>query len=387
MCIGLRLPKSNKFTTHYLWDELSGYGDVIWESDGTNTTSYVLGGNQLISQKRGTTVSYFLPDMLGSTRALTNTTGTITASYTYTAFGDVLTQTGTPNTDYLYTGQQYDSTTDLYSLRARYYNPTDGRFLSRDTWAYNFQNPVELNRYVYAMGNPISYTDPSGYSPTIDFTKIVKRVSLVGAAGLHNLAQKLESIFFWLHKIFAEMDPFDCMITELALGADIPNCGTLFQGYPNSGKICTWCSSNFDNLGGGSSGKPKSNGPGVKGNIDSTSGNSSGSSSGEGNTITIYRAVSAAEYDDIIATKQFRPRSDGKSMDFKWFADKLEDIPKWGQKFYPSEDYYVVSAEFPIEVAETFFKDPWLDGIGPARGAFPEQLVNATINFLGLGKR
>lgn len=52
----------------------------------------------------------------------------------------------------------------LYSLRARYYNPSIGRFLSRDAAAYNFRNPVELNRYGYAASNPVMYSDPSGYN-------------------------------------------------------------------------------------------------------------------------------------------------------------------------------------------------------------------------------
>ncbi|KAB2892824.1 MAG: hypothetical protein F9K28_11065, partial [Bacteroidetes bacterium] len=62
----------------------------------------------------------------------------------------------------MYTDQQYDSATGLYSLRARYYDPSDGRFLSRDTYAYHYQNPIELNRYVYGMNNPATFYDPTG---------------------------------------------------------------------------------------------------------------------------------------------------------------------------------------------------------------------------------
>jgi RHS repeat-associated protein len=73
-------------------------------------------------------------------------------AFEYTAFGDLISST-TPDTRYLYTGQQYDSATDLYSLRARYYDAGVGRFVSRDTWAYNFESPVELNRHVYVAGS------------------------------------------------------------------------------------------------------------------------------------------------------------------------------------------------------------------------------------------
>jgi hypothetical protein len=50
----------------------------------------------------------------------------------------------------------------LYSLRARYYDPSDGRFLSRDTWPIDTFNSIELNRYGYTANNPINGFDPSG---------------------------------------------------------------------------------------------------------------------------------------------------------------------------------------------------------------------------------
>jgi RHS repeat-associated protein len=135
---------------------------VETNNSGAVTVSYVLGNGQLISQKRGATTSYYLPDAQGSTRALTTPAAAITDTYRYSAFGDIETQTGTTTNNYLYTGQQFDASTGLYSLRARYYDPNVGRFLSRDTYPINHQNPVELNRYVYAAGNPVRYSDPSG---------------------------------------------------------------------------------------------------------------------------------------------------------------------------------------------------------------------------------
>jgi RHS repeat-associated protein len=138
---------------------------VVAELNASNVVnvSYVLGNGQLISQKRGSTVSYYLPDAQSSTRLLTSSAAAITDTYRYSAFGDIETQTGTTTNSYLFTGQQFDSSTGLYSLRARYYDAAVGRFLSRDTWAIDRQNPMELNRYVYAANNPIRYSDPSGY--------------------------------------------------------------------------------------------------------------------------------------------------------------------------------------------------------------------------------
>ena len=110
----------------------------------------MLGRDRLISQNVNGTTSYFLHDGQGNTRVLTDVTGTVTETYDYTAFGALYAQTGTAVNPYLYTGQRYDATTEQYYLRGREYDPVVGRFLSRDTWAVDTWNPVEINRYVYA---------------------------------------------------------------------------------------------------------------------------------------------------------------------------------------------------------------------------------------------
>jgi len=161
---GRRVQQSvNSQTTKYLWDETSLYGDVVLETSNGNSTSYVLAGNKLISQSHNGAASYYLQDGQGSTRALTNSSGTVTDMYAYTAFGEIYSQTGATENKYLYTGQQFDDSSGLYSLRARFYNPAVGRFLSQDTYPYNFTNPIELNRYGYTANNPINASDPSGH--------------------------------------------------------------------------------------------------------------------------------------------------------------------------------------------------------------------------------
>ncbi|MBZ0099447.1 MAG: RHS repeat-associated core domain-containing protein, partial [Taibaiella sp.] len=155
----------NSTVTHFLWDEISPYGDVIAEYDATSTPQahYTLADGQLLAQTRGADTHFYLQDGQMSVRMLADETGTVTDSYDYDAFGEIDAQTGTTPNAYLYTGQQYDAETGLYSLRARYYNPADGRFLSRDSYAYNYQNPFELNRYSYAANNPTNGYDPTGH--------------------------------------------------------------------------------------------------------------------------------------------------------------------------------------------------------------------------------
>ncbi|HEU0296345.1 MAG TPA: RHS repeat-associated core domain-containing protein [Anaerolineales bacterium] len=198
----------NGQVTNSLWDEASPYGDVVYEYNGSGSplASYVLGGTQLISQTRGSSTNYYLQDGQGSTRALTNSTGTVTDTYSYTAFGELFDQTGSTTNSYLYTGQQFDSLTGLYSLRARYYNPALGRFLSQDTYPFDLGNPVELNRYVYTADNPINAMDPTGLSAFIEYSVANEESEEEGAA-LEPVGKKFASeADEAVTKLFNELD-------------------------------------------------------------------------------------------------------------------------------------------------------------------------------------
>lgn len=61
-----------------------------------------------------------------------------------------------------YTGEYSDSYTELLYLKARHYAPGTGRFLTRDTWAGDANNPLSFNKWNYVSGNPINKTDPTG---------------------------------------------------------------------------------------------------------------------------------------------------------------------------------------------------------------------------------
>ena len=74
----------------------------------------------------------------------------------------MLKKTGDTDNDYLYTGEQYNESTGLYYLRARYMSLETGTFTTMDTYAGTLDNPVSLHKYLYANGNPVMYTDPTG---------------------------------------------------------------------------------------------------------------------------------------------------------------------------------------------------------------------------------
>jgi RHS repeat-associated protein len=130
-------------------------------SDGTNTYIY---GNGRIAQISGSTTEYFFGDALGSVRQIANQSGVVTYAHAYDPYGVVTTTSGSSYTPFGYTSEYTDVNGVMY-LRSRYYAPSIGRFLNRDTWTGIYINPITLNKWAYAHDNPVMLTDPSGQDP------------------------------------------------------------------------------------------------------------------------------------------------------------------------------------------------------------------------------
>ena len=62
-----------------------------------------------------------------------------------------------------YSGGLWDDTTSLQYLRARWYDPSEGRFVSEDSYQGSISNPLTLNLYTYVHNNPLIFGDPSGH--------------------------------------------------------------------------------------------------------------------------------------------------------------------------------------------------------------------------------
>ncbi len=152
--------------TTMLWDE----ENILLETDGADSTQVVytlepqVYGN-VISERRlesGLWVpkSYHF-DALGSTRNLTDTNETVTDTWLFDAWGNIVSHTGTSSPPFLWIGEvqyYYDPETGLFTIRVRIYGPTISRWLSVDP--LGFEDGRSL--YLYAMNNPLSHIDPSG---------------------------------------------------------------------------------------------------------------------------------------------------------------------------------------------------------------------------------
>lgn len=90
-------------------------------------------------------------------------------SYDYDIWGNSTEVDSDPNkpfnNPFKYAGEFEDEESGLIYLRARYYDPSSGRFITEDTYGGQVTNPLSLNLYTYAYNNPISLIDPSGHAP------------------------------------------------------------------------------------------------------------------------------------------------------------------------------------------------------------------------------
>ncbi|MHC4867506.1 MAG: RHS repeat domain-containing protein, partial [Planctomycetota bacterium] len=143
----------------------TGYAQVLKEINGvTGTNRVYITGLDVVAQATGSSPpKYLLYDGHGSVRQLANNVGNVVANYHYDGYGRALNfNPAQAATQLLYCGEMYDSDMQQYYLRARWYNPSVGRFNRLDDFGGTRSDPQSLHKYLYAHGNPINGSDPSG---------------------------------------------------------------------------------------------------------------------------------------------------------------------------------------------------------------------------------
>jgi len=98
-------------------------------------------------------------------RQLVGDDGTVLLARAYSPYGQVVDENGMGGSGYGFTGEQFDVDTGLVFLRARWYAPGTGRFLSIDQWPGDEYRPMSLHLYIYVWNSPVRYRDPTGHYP------------------------------------------------------------------------------------------------------------------------------------------------------------------------------------------------------------------------------
>ena len=134
----------------------------------------------MLAQENGKGYLTYHFNNVGSTMAVTDKAGNISAKYNYSPYGELIEGEYDNNIQFLYNGQ-YGVATDgngLYYMRARYYNVDIKRFINQDVLTGTLERISSLNRYSYVEGNPVSYLDPFGLEKSM-LTQLHEGIAIV----------------------------------------------------------------------------------------------------------------------------------------------------------------------------------------------------------------
>jgi RHS repeat-associated protein len=365
------------------------------------------------SQNIDSGTNYITQDHLGSTRVVSNQQGEVISRHDYLPFGEELytgiggrsaSQGYGPDTvRQKFTGYERDDETGLDYAQARYYSSLIGRFTSPDPLLSSGKplQPQSWNRYSYVLNNPLKFVDPKGL--------------IWGYQDFEQNGEKLRR-YRWFEgnkvgKGFTKFTPAKegSLITLADGGAARLFRSGIANVYPGPPKITISGQGNVNAAAGAFDGfvpfgKQIRDAVGLSGAVDTNSPEYNNAASitsiaqmaagvltGAGGvraagslgdeTITLYRAVSHAEFEDIMASGVFR--AGPNSLGGKFFAESVDHAERWGMKLEGTDGFRIIDVRLPTVEANKLMRWNYdLDSIGPARYAELDQLKNAVIGVV-----
>ena len=181
---GLRLSKTvNDAVTRYTYSQ----GELIHVLDGSDRMTIRRDPNgQPMTIGFNGSEHFYLYNAQGDVVAIANYSGEVVVEYTYDAWGNPLSCTGSladtlgKKNPFRYRGYVYDEETGLYYLKSRYYDPRVGRFICSDGILPS-NRMTSSNLFAYCNNNPIGLVDPSGKIGIIG--GLIIGLITIGAAG------------------------------------------------------------------------------------------------------------------------------------------------------------------------------------------------------------
>jgi RHS repeat-associated protein len=154
--------------------DFNGAGTAVTERYVTNPESY----GTLYARVSGTgTANWYVTDLLGSVRAVVDTSGSTLDTIVYDPWGNIVSESNAANGDrFKYDGGQYDSIQQMYLFTARWDNPQDGRWESQDPLGLK----PDSDSYRYVKNNPILFEDSSGLSVYADVLMASSKPRITG---------------------------------------------------------------------------------------------------------------------------------------------------------------------------------------------------------------
>jgi RHS repeat-associated protein len=137
---------------------------LVFDGAGNQTHRYLYGTgiDRVLADETPTSIVWALADNQGTVKDLIDNVGNAVSHINYDSFGRVVSQTGSVDFRYGYTGREQDAETGLDYYRARYYDVANGRFISEDPIGFA---AGDTNLYRYVGNSPVNWIDPSGLRP------------------------------------------------------------------------------------------------------------------------------------------------------------------------------------------------------------------------------
>jgi len=154
---GLLQTRTGGVAATFLWDPSSSPSRELKQGND----NIIYGLSPLYVVKADTTTVTFARDGSKNVRAELTSTGAVASAFRYRSYGQ-LAQVSANAPGYLGLASQSVDPSGLYYMRARWYDPIPGRFLTRDPVTGAVGSPQSLNSFGYSYANPIRYSDPSG---------------------------------------------------------------------------------------------------------------------------------------------------------------------------------------------------------------------------------
>jgi len=200
-CVTTNRRRTTTTTTQYVYDgeDIVLQKETIAYVSGrafTTKTRFIHGPgiDEPLAMIEGRDTYYYHADGSGSIVAMTDEHAKIVQHYNYDSFGMPTISDSDFSQPYTYTGREWDKEIGLYYYRARYYNPSAGRFISKDPIGFN---GGDVTLYGYVGNNPVNYVDPSGKVLVTGTAVVLSGLAVTGAAA----APVAEDIGKWLGNI------------------------------------------------------------------------------------------------------------------------------------------------------------------------------------------
>lgn len=224
---GMRVCKSDTSgnSTSYAYDGEMGFEDVEVGGSNPGTTDYAIGGRGVerlaFTSGSNTSVSYPVFDGHGNMTATISESGSSYSSgnsRSFDAWGNIRNSdsSGDPKGRYCANlGHKADDENGLIYMRARFYDPTSGRFLSEDL------DHESTNWYIYAKNDPLSKVDESGRLTNDEWMYLMCIFDIIFGMLLLGVSADYNGIINRLQAILKGYQNLDKISADLLKGIDV----------------------------------------------------------------------------------------------------------------------------------------------------------------------